>query len=446
MCNVGIKGSHQTQRINYYSDYKSNIRLYDTIGLEGNISSNKIVNLLEKLNVELINCNEKIHLILYFIQDKNTYFHENEYKVFNEIVKYKAHIIFIQTKCEINSEKLYNDDKKALYDNIKNVFKAIEKELKQKKIPQKDINSLRDLYADILLTKNENFIRINQRKEEENLSKDIFGVDKLYKEIYNYLKEQYIEINSISKIEGLFENDKNKEKDNKNNKKNSHIIDPIFTIIKDNLFLHPYKTINDILCYLNKEKKNIIIKNTILAALSGLNPIPAVDIVTYYIIEKKLKKELAQLYHFNLEKNVFMENKEKNKKQDKKEIEEANLEKNKVEVKAQSIVVNTGKGIAPVKLGVEIADIINDAKNVKAVKNISDVFVNGLKSTLIFMAIGSLIGGAINMAIIIYEGKKLSNICEKYLIEDNGVEFIKAAINDYNNGINYFKNKAGIKD
>ena len=141
-----------------------------------------------------------------------------------------------------------------------------------------------------------------------------------------------------------------------------------------------------------------------------------------------------------------MENKEKNKKQDKKEIEEANLEKNKVEVKAQSIVVNTGKGIAPVKLGVEIADIINDAKNVKAVKNISDVFVNGLKSTLIFMAIGSLIGGALNMGIIIYEGKKLSNIYEKYLIEDNGVEFIKAAINDYNNGINYFKNKAGIKD
>jgi biotin synthase-related radical SAM superfamily protein len=140
-----------------------------------------------------------------------------------------------------------------------------------------------------------------------------------------------------------------------------------------------------------------------------------------------------------------MENKEKNKKQDKKEIEEANIEKNKVDVKAQSLV-NATKGIPPVKFGVEIIDIINDAKNVKAVKNISDVFVNGLKSTLIFMAIGSLIGGAINMAIIIYEGKKLSNICEKYLIEDNGVEFIKAAINDYNNGINYFKNKAGIKD
>ena len=228
-------------------------------------------------------------------------------------------------------------------------------------------------------------------------------------------------------------------------KKNSHIIDPIFTIIKDNLFLHPYKTINDILCYLNKEKKNIIIKNTILAALSGLNPIPAVDIVTYYIIEKKLKKELSQLYHFNSEKNVFMENKEKNKKQDKKEIEEANIEKNKVDVKAQSLV-NATKGIPPVKFGVEIIDIINDAKNVKAVKNISDVFVNGLKSTLIFMAIGSLIGGVLNVGIIIYVGNKLSNLYEKYLIEDNGVEFIKAAINDYNNGINYFKNKAGIKD
>ena len=74
LCNVGRKGTHQTQRINYYSDYKSNIRLYDTIGLEGDVSSDKIVDLLEKLNVELINCNEKIHLILYFIQDKTINF------------------------------------------------------------------------------------------------------------------------------------------------------------------------------------------------------------------------------------------------------------------------------------------------------------------------------------------------------------------------------------
>jgi hypothetical protein len=196
---------------------------------------------------------------------------------------------------------------------------------------------------------------------------------------------------------------------------------------------------------LDREKKNIIIKNTIFAALSGLNPIPMLDIGTYYIIEKKLKKELSQLYHFNSEKNVFMENKEKNKNHDKKEIEDANIEKNTVGVKSQGIA-NTLKGISPVKFGVEIADIINDAKNLKAVKNVSDVFVNGLKSTLIFMAIGSLIGGVLNVGIIIYVGNKLSNLYEKYLIEDNGVEFIKAAINDYNNGIDYFKKKAEIKD
>jgi hypothetical protein len=84
-------------------------------------------------------------------------------------------------------------------------------------------------------------------------------MNKLYKAIYNYLKGQYIDINSISKIEGLFENendkDKEKAKEKENNKKNSHIIHPIFNIIKDNLFLHPYKKINDILIYLNKEKK-----------------------------------------------------------------------------------------------------------------------------------------------------------------------------------------------
>ena len=445
LCNVGRKGTHQTQRINYYSDYKSNIRLYDTIGLEGDVSSDKIVDLLEKLNVELINCNEKIHLILYFIQDKTINFQQNEYKVFNEIVKYKAHIIFIQTKCEIESDEIYNNDKNSLYGNIRDVFKEIEKELKQKKISQNDINSLRDLYADILLTKYENFVRINQRKEKENLSKNIFGMNKLYKAIYDYLKDQYIQINSISKIEGLFENEEDKKKSKENNKKNSQIIHPIFTIIKDNLFLHPYKTINDILCYLDKEKKSIITKYSILATLSGINPVPIIDIGTYYIIEKKLKKDLAQLYHFNLDKNIFMDDKEKNKKHNKNEIEEANKEKNKGDVKVQ-LIVDATKGIAPVKFGIELADIINDAKNIGFIKNFMEAFANGLKSTILFMAIGCFLGGAINMGIIIYIGTKLSNFYEKYLLEDNGVEFIKTAINDYNNGIVYFKQKAEIKD
>jgi hypothetical protein len=140
-----------------------------------------------------------------------------------------------------------------------------------------------------------------------------------------------------------------------------------------------------------------------------------------------------------------MDNKEKNKKHDKNEIKEANLEKNTVGVKIQGIV-DTGRGIAPIKFGIELADIINEAKNINTIKNFMETFINGLKSTIIFMAIGSLIGGALNMGIIIYVGNRLSNLYEKYLIEDNGIGFIKSAINDYNNGINYFKQKAEIKD
>ena len=196
---------------------------------------------------------------------------------------------------------------------------------------------------------------------------------------------------------------------------------------------------------MDKEKKSIITKYSILATLSGINPLPLIDIGTYYIIEKKLKKDLAQLYHFNLDKNIFMDDKEKNKKHNKNEIEEANKEKNKGDVKVQAIVDAT-KGIAPVKFGIELADIINDAKNIGFIKNFMEAFTNGLKSTILFMAIGCFIGGAINMGIIIYEGIKLSNFYEKYLLEDNGVEFIKTAINDYNNGIAYFKQKAEIKD
>ena len=383
-------------------------------------------------------------MIFYFIQDNTYHFNENEYKVFNEIEKYKAHIIFIQTKCQIDTEKKYNEEKENLYSNIVDLFKEIEKKLKTNKNPKNTINSLRDLYADILLTKYENFIRINQRKNKENLSEKIFGMNKLYKAIYDYLKEHYIQLNSISKIEGLFNLEIGNEKKNekKKDKKNNHIIHPIFTLIKDNLFLHPYKTINDILCYLNKEKKSIITKNAFFGALSGMIPLPLVDFGVYYYIEKKLKKELAQLYHFNLEKNVFMDNKGKSKK----DIENANEEKNKINAKAEG-AVNAGKGISNgIKVTIEVADITKDSRYIGTVKNFLEAFIDGCKSSIIFFAVGCLIGGILNVGIIIYVGNKFSEYLENCLIEDNGVEFIKGAINDYNNGINYFKQKAEIKD
>ena len=43
--------------------------------------------------------------------------------------------------------------------------------------------------------------------------------------------------------------------------------------------------------YVNLEKKWIITRYAFYSFLSGINPIPLVDIGTYYLVEKKLKIE-----------------------------------------------------------------------------------------------------------------------------------------------------------
>ena len=127
-CNVGGNGMSKTKRINFYSDFSKQIRIYDTIGFEGEESTSKIIKLLQRLNVELINCKQKIHLILYFIQGKIN-FEEHEYKVFNEIIKYKSHIIFIKTNSKNNLPETYQKEKKKLYENIRYLFQQNQQNL-----------------------------------------------------------------------------------------------------------------------------------------------------------------------------------------------------------------------------------------------------------------------------------------------------------------------------
>ena len=126
---------------------------------------------------------------------------------------------------------------------------------------------------------------------------------------------------------------------NDSSQDNNNIIDnddfntyPIYSIIKDNLFLGSYKTIRDILSSIKSDKKWIITKNCFYSALSGLDPIPFVDIGTYYLIEKNLKNELASLYHFNIKENIFL-NEEINNEEEIKKNNEANDEKDNIHLK-----------------------------------------------------------------------------------------------------------------
>ena len=203
-CPVGGRGLSKTKRITFYSDFSRQVRIYDTKGFEGEVTNSKIIELLQKLKVELVNCNKKIHLILYFLEGK-TNFEEHEYKVFNEILKYKTKVIFIKTHCRNNSKEFYDDEKEKLINNIRVMCNKLVEELYKYKISRQEINEIRDLYINILLQiKNENnLILMNLRKHEdedkENITK-IFGMKELYIEIYKYLKPHIIKLQNIEKI------------------------------------------------------------------------------------------------------------------------------------------------------------------------------------------------------------------------------------------------------
>ena len=428
-CNIGGGGLSKTQRINIYADYYNHIRIYDTTGFEDEESTENIIKLLQSLEVELVNCKQKIHLVLYFLTGK-TNFHKNEFKVFNQIVKYNAHIIFIKTSCENDSKEKYEEEKKKLYDNISKIFKKIEKDLKSKKTPQKEINDLRDLYAKIKLSQTENLILVNLRRNKDNWSQKIFGMPNIYKAIYNYFKPHIIHIEDISKIEDLFD-----KEDENNHNNNEIILHPIYTIIKNSIFLQSFKTINDIMSYINLEKKWIITRYAFYSFLSGINPIPLVDVGTYYLVEKKLKIELAKLYHFDLKKNSFLVDNYKDK-EIKKMNDIANKDK-KVEVRTQGFS-NIGKGaVEGFGIGIKMCNNF---------KNFGEAFVNGLKSSILFTSIGCLIGGALNIGIITYVGSKFSEYFEKNLSQDRGVQFLTNAAEDFNGAISYFEKKSNIKE
>ena len=444
-CPVGGRGLSKTKRITFYSDFSRQVRIYDTKGFEGEVTNSKIIELLQKLKVELVNCNKKIHLILYFLEGK-TNFEEHEYKVFNEILKYKTKVIFIKTHCRNNSKAIYDYEKEKLFNNIRVIYKKLEEELYNNKISRQEINEIRDLYINILLQiKNENnLILMNLRKHEdedkENITK-IFGMKELYIEIYKYLKPHIIKLQNIEIIKPIFD-ESPQDINESNNDFNTH---PIYSIIKDNLFLGSYKTIRDILSLVKSEKKWIISKNCFYAALSGLDPIPFVDIGTYYLIEKNLKKELASLYHFNLEENNFL-NEEINNEEEIKKNKERNDEKDNVHLKGIIGCNSTKTIVQGIKVGKNIKEIVNDAKYVNNLKNAINAFVNGCKSSIIFISVGLIVGGIFNVGLIIYEGNLFSNDFENALKKDGGNNYLESAAKSYNKAIKSFKDLAEIND
>ena len=77
--------------------------------------------------------------------------HNHEYKVFNEKLKCETKEIFIKTHCRNLSKSFSLNQKENLFNNIKDMYKKIEKELYNNNKYRNEINEIRDLYFNILL-------------------------------------------------------------------------------------------------------------------------------------------------------------------------------------------------------------------------------------------------------------------------------------------------------
>lgn len=449
-CIVGDGTLATTNRICYYNDNERNIRLYDAVGFEGNQSNQKVLDYLKKFKNSFSEIKQKIHLILYFLGDP--YFAENEIPVFFKLLEFNSHIIFVKTKMETDKENEYKDKKDLLKRSLKELIEKAKKE-KNKKIIEK--------LQKIIKSKYENLILMNLRRKEigQYFSKK-FGMDKLFNAIYIYFNDNLIDPNVLSLIKSL--------------KNSSHI----YRLIENNLFLENFTSINDILKSINSEKNKIIAKNAFYATLSGINPIPLVDIGTFILVEKHLREELANLYKINISKEFFekyfeileLDNNNNNKNinnndtnnnefivinsiNDINDNNSSTIGKNKNNTPidnndnktnnlslGMSLTSNISK--SSVQFGKIAYDIIQTSKAFISFKNVMQSFLTICKSSIILGIVGSIVGGILGFANIIYIGNKYANYFEKILKQDGGKNYIIKTIESYQDSVNLIKDFA----
>ena len=421
-CMVGGSGLSTTNRVCYYNDFKNNIRFYDTVCFEGPTKNQIVKEILDKLKINIINANQKIHLILYFLGD--AYFEEHEYDLFDEILEYKTHIIFIKNKAESDTIKSYEEEKQKLDESLNILVKKRIGEKGKKKCSKEEID---ERYKSVLICK-ENIILMNLKKKKiKDSFIPIFGMKELFKVIYKYFKDQKIDMDNIKKLKDLGDHG-------------------IYMVLKDNLFLGSYTKTEDILNSIKLEKRKIIAANAFYAALSGIDPVPFVDFGTYYLIEKKLKRELGRLYLFDIDKNSFLNYSYNQTIKSENEIKENNDDKSISSKKGnKEKEYNLKKNIpgSVIKTGLQGGKItyefIQLTKSASFINKAILTFANACKSSIILAIVGSAIGGILGAGMIIYEGNIFCKISENYLEKDRGKEYLTKAASNYNKAIDSIK-------
>ena len=380
-----------SQKCQKYKVINYPIRLYDTVGF-GDEDKNveDIKKFFKKMDDELTNAKEKIHLILYFVNYKEgNKFAEKELMLIKEIRNRKILTFFIVTRFERNPE-----ENKEKYENQLNQIKNS----LISKIGQ-DFEKENDLYK---------FIGVNLVKEDED---EQFGFQTIIDQIYTYFKK---ESKDLAEIKEMYDKRDKKEKIN---------WEELFPKIKKNFFFNHLINYESTVKKYEDEARHAIRKAKIKAGTLGMFPI--IDIISHYFVKNSLKNDIEK--SFNLNKKEEKEEKEKNEEQKKLE--------DKIDQKVESSFTNFVRQGLGVVSGVS-GDII--AEN--AAKSVGQYGLR-IAGGWALMGVQIIIGPIVGIFKMSNNGEEMIKIYKEKFEEEN-YDVTLALIESILKGIEFFKMKS----
>ena len=238
------KGCSQTKNINYYQVKNKPIRILDIPGFENEKTVQDAVQKFKKYREKLNALQDNIHIILYFLNFKETRtFMELEYPILEEITKHKsAKVIYVMTHSTSKNPK----NKKKVYDRINSGIQGVARN-----------KPIFDKIKMFEATEN-NVIFVNFHYDED-LEKEHFGKKELFKKIYDSFVNSENYKKSIEKL---------------TNKKN----------------------IEETALKLRAQAQSILLPNKIWGAAVGIIPFYVDWAIQKYIIKENAVKKVGEIF------------------------------------------------------------------------------------------------------------------------------------------------------
>ena len=283
-----------SQKKQIYKILKYPVRLYDTVGFgDEDKDIEEIKNFFKKLDDELTNSKEKIHLILYFIDGKaGNKFGKNEIFLLKEIQSRNILILYIVTKFVYNpneNQKKYNNQLKKIYNSMTSKV---------------GINNKHNF---------EKFLGVNLVKNDKTGETEEFGFKEIIEKIYHYFKKDAEKLREIKEKYNNTQNEEEKEK------KKEIDWEKIFPSLENNLFFSHLKTYKDIEDKYEKEAKKAITNAKIKAGITGWFPV--IDMISHHFVKKSLQNNIEKAYKLNKNENKDEKDEEKKEEESKEEKE-----------------------------------------------------------------------------------------------------------------------------